>query len=90
LKRSRWILLAAMVVAGCVVLPVVAYVVGGRLVGPYAGPRGLASYLGAIYSDAGQGNPLAVAMLGGPLLCAGAWLIRSWLLKRLRRPQAAD
>ena len=83
MKRSRWIVLAALVLAGCVIVPVLAYVAGGRLVGPYAGPRGLASYLGAIYGDAGRGNLLALALLAGPVVCAGVWMVRSWLLKRL-------
>jgi len=73
---------------GCVALPIVAYVGGGRLAGPYAGPRGLASYLGAIYQDAGRGSPLALALLFGPLLCAVVWALRSLLLGRV--PERAD
>ena len=82
MKPHNWILLAALVLAGGAVLPVIAYVIGGRLVGPYAGPRGLASYLGAIYTDAGSGHSLALALLAGPLLSVGAWRLRSWLLHR--------
>lgn len=71
-------------------MPVITYMVGGHLVGRYAGPRGLASYLGAIYADAGRGNPLALALLVGPVLCAGVWLLRSWFLKRLGGLQEAS
>lgn len=83
MPRSRWIFLAALGVAGCLVLPIVGYVIGGRLAGPYGGARGLASYLGSIYVDAGRGKPLALALLAGPLLCAGVWIVRAWLLRRL-------
>jgi hypothetical protein len=76
--RRHWILLAILLVTGLVVLPVVAYVVAGRIIGPYAGARGLASYLGAIYADAGRGKPLALVMLLAPALCAGVWGLRAW------------
>lgn len=82
MKKRSWILLAVLLAAGLVVFPVAAYVIGGRVVGPYAGPRGLASYLGAIYADAGRGSPLALLMLAGPLVGLGAWPVRSWLLRR--------
>ncbi len=67
--------------------PILAYVAGGRVVGAYAGPRGLASYLGSIYEAAGRGHPLALTLLLAPVLVAGIWLLRSRLVKRLRLPR---
>lgn len=80
MPRWRWILLLVSLFAGCVLLPVAAYVIGGRFAGPYAGPRGLASYFGAIYADAARGQPIALLMILGPALCMGVWGLRAWLL----------
>jgi hypothetical protein len=76
--------------AGAVLVPVAAYVAGGRLVGPYAGPRGLASYLGSIYADAFSGRPQALLLLLGPLLCMGIWELRGWLCRRYLAPAEAE
>lgn len=86
MSRWRWILLLLSLFAGCVLLPVAAYVVGGRLAGPYAGSRGLASYFGAIYADAARGQPVALLMILGPTLCLGVWGLRTWLLRSVMRP----
>lgn len=88
MRLWRWWLAVAALALGGVVLPVTAYVMAGRVVGPYAGARGLASYLGTIYSDAAAGRPLALILLLGPLACAGAWLLRAWALRRLDAPEA--
>ena len=80
--RSRALLLAMALLAGILLVPVAAYVWGGRLAGPYAGPRGLASYLGALYADAAQGRLLAWLVLAGPLLAVGVWPLRAFLLRR--------
>jgi hypothetical protein len=82
MKRSAWILFIALIVVGFVAVPVGAYVAGGRLAGPYAGPRGLASFLGAIYADAVRGRLLALTLLLGPLLAVSVWPLRAWLLSR--------
>ena len=80
--RSRVLLLATALLAGIVLVPMAAYVWGGRLAGPYAGTRGLASYLGALYADAAQGRLLAWLVLAGPVLAVGVWPLRSFLLRR--------
>lgn len=88
LKVSRWVIILALLFTGAVLLPVLAYIAGSRLVGDYAGPRGLASYLGSIYADAGGGHPLAITLLLAPSLVMAIWLLRSWLAGRLwRRPE---
>jgi hypothetical protein len=85
-RTSRIALPVLALVAGLVLLPTAAYVWGGRLAGPYAGPRGLASYLGSLYGDAGQGRLLAWLVLAGPPLAIAVWPLRSWLLRRWRAP----
>lgn len=86
---SRWPLLLFLGVAGPLLVPVAAYVAGGRIVGPYAGARGLESYLGAIYADALRGRLLALAIVLGPLLVAIGWSVRSAYLRRRARKAAA-
>jgi hypothetical protein len=73
----------ALALSGCLVIPVLAYMAGGRLVGPYAGARGLATYINAIYSDALSGSPLAVLLVTGPVLIVLIWRLRGWLLQWL-------
>ncbi len=86
MKPSRWIVVASMLlILGFLVVPVATYLTGGRLIGPYAGQRGLASYLGMIYSDAGRGRIAALALVFGPLLGIGVWPLRAWILRRLNR-----
>lgn len=86
MKSSRRVLAAVLLLfAGFVLIPVSTYLVGGRIVGPYAGSRGLASYLGTIYDAARGGGILALALLFGPLLAVAAWSLRSWLLRRYAR-----
>ena len=77
-------MLGVLLLAGALILPVLGYIGGGRIVGAYAGPRGLASYLGSIYDAAGRGRPLALSLLLAPALIAGVWLFRIWLLRRLQ------
>ena len=85
---SRWMATAILFLTGALALPVLAYIAGSRVVGEYAGPRGLASYLGTIYAEAGNGRPLALTLLLAPMLVAGIWLLRAWLARQLwRRPE---
>jgi hypothetical protein len=88
--RRRWILWGACLLAGALFLPVAAYIIGGRMIGPYEGPRGMASYLGAIYGDVGRGQPLALILVFGPAACLAAWSLRGWLTRRLTPPADAD
>lgn len=71
---------------GSVLLPVLAYVIGGRLVGPYPGTRGLGSFLEAIYADAASGSLLAFCLLLGPAICVASWALRAVLLSFMHRP----
>lgn len=87
--RWRWALLLLALFIGTVLLPVSAYLAGGRVIGPYEGTRGLASYLGAIYQDAGRGRVPALLVLFGPAASLLVWYLRSWLLGRSGLPRAA-
>jgi hypothetical protein len=87
MKHWRWWLAGAALALGGVILPIAAYVTAGRFVGSYAGTRGLASYLGTLYAEAGAGRPLALLLILGPLACVGAWLLRAWTLRRLAAPE---
>jgi hypothetical protein len=89
MRRHPWVLLAASLLAG-LLLPIGAYVTGGRLIGPYEGTRGLASYLGAIFGDASRGHPLALSVILAPVLCLALWLLRRWLVKRVFQPRRSD
>jgi hypothetical protein len=84
-RSLLWLVLA---LAGGFLLAVVAYWTGTRLIGPFAGARGLATFLGNIYADAGKGSPLALALLAGPLAIGLVWKLRGWSLHRRRMPPA--
>jgi len=84
----RLALLLLVAASGPLLLPVAAYVAGGRLIGPYAGARGLASYLESIYGAALAGGPLALAVVLGPVLVVLAWSLRRRLLQRLAGPES--
>lgn len=79
-RRWRWALLLALL-AGTLLLPVAAYVAGGILVGPYEGNRGLASYFGALYRDAGRGRLPALLVLLGPAAGVLVWRLRNGILE---------
>lgn len=83
-------MLGGLLLAGVLILPVTAYLAGGRLAGTYAGSRGLASYLGTIYGAAGRGRPLALILLLAPVLIAGVWGFRKWLLRSLQRSRPGE
>jgi hypothetical protein len=87
MTRRHWSLLATSLLSGALLLPVTAYIAAGRIIGPYAGTRGLASYLGAIYLDASQGKPLALLILVAPTLCLGLWMLRGWMGRRHQPPR---
>ena len=70
------VLSALLLALGLLALPVTAYLAAGQVVGPYEGPRGLASYLGAIYGDALSGHAPALIMLFSPCLIALLWVAR--------------
>ncbi len=77
----------ALLVTGAVFIPIVAYLIGGYIVGPYEGENGLAGYLEVIYLSAGHGERAALTLILTPLLIVIAWLIG---LRLFRRGQIGD
>ncbi|MCC7330116.1 MAG: hypothetical protein IT484_08195 [Gammaproteobacteria bacterium] len=82
MKPTRTLAWLALVATGGLLLPVAAYWAGTRIIGPYAGTRGLATFIEALYHDAAGGSPLALALLAGPVLIAILWKLRAWGLRR--------
>ncbi len=91
MKLSSVLIWLAAILTGGLLLPVIAYWAGGRFIAPYAGQRGLATYLDAIYHDAAGGSPLALGLLAGPTLIIGIWKLRHRMLSHTpaTRPGAA-
>ena len=55
-------------------VPLVIYLVGGLIVGPYEGENGLPGMMTSIYSDALSGHLSALILLFSPLLLIAIWL----------------
>ncbi len=82
--RSSWIRWLLLAIAGLLFVPAIAYLLASRVIGPYGGDRGVATYFSSIYADALAGRPFAVLLLLAPVLVAGAWRLRRRLLTRTR------
>ena len=54
-------------------VPLIVYVVGGLLIGPYEGENGMLSFMGDVYGDA-----LRLQLSAWFLLCAPLLLIAIW------------
>jgi hypothetical protein len=68
---KRWLPLAAFCLIG---VPVIIYLFGGLLVGPYQGEGGLPGMVGTIYLDAIKGHLSALTLLTAPVLLIGIWV----------------
>lgn len=71
--RSRIATVASHLLCGLGLLPVLVYVFGEAVVGPYEGTRGLASFLGSIYGDLLRFEPGAWILVTTPSLIVGIW-----------------
>ena len=82
---KRWGPLVAVCLLG---VPVVIYVFGSLIVGPYQGDGGLLGMMGAMYADALTGHPAALILLFAPALLLAIWIgafyLRDRLLERTR------
>ena len=56
-------------------LPVLAYIGGRVVVGPYEGSMGLLGYLGSIVSDAARGHWLAWVLILAPAATVALWTL---------------
>ena len=67
-------------------VPLVIYLAGGLIVGPYEGDGGLFGLFATIYGDALTGHLPAIVLLLSPLLLFGIWYGVSRWQKRLAAP----
>lgn len=77
--------------AFCIVaVPVVVFLGGWWLAGPYEGDNGIFGMLGNLYGDALTGHPGAIGLLVSPVLIVGIWVIalraRSVIISRQQSP----
>jgi hypothetical protein len=77
--------MAGLALLGGLVLPVVGYVAGKRVIGAYEGKLGLSDYLGSIYSAAARGEVLAWWLMLTPVLIALVWYVLIRIGRRLNR-----
>ncbi|MEE9135436.1 MAG: hypothetical protein V3U00_01825 [Gammaproteobacteria bacterium] len=87
--RHRIYRIGTLLGLSALVVPVLIYVAGRALVGPYEGPLGLLGLIGHIYSDASLGQVSAWFLLLSPALILLVWywvahLGRTRLFHRLR------
>lgn len=71
--RSRAVTVVSHLLCGFGLLPVLVFVVGEALVGPYQGPVGLASFMGALYADLGNFQLGAWLLVATPSIIVGVW-----------------
>lgn len=67
---KTWISIAALCLLG---VPLIIFLSGGLIVGPYEGDGGLLGLMRAIYADAATGHLSAIFLLLSPMLLAGIW-----------------
>lgn len=60
---------------GWLVLPVIGYMAGKRVIGAYEGRLGLRDYMDHIHAGVDQGEPLALLIVLAPLLIAMVWTV---------------
>lgn len=71
-------------------VPVVVFLGGWWLAGPYEGEGGVFSMMGQIYRDALTGHAGALLMLLAPLLLVAIWQGAFWLRSGISAAQARD
>jgi hypothetical protein len=85
-----WWFLASLPI-GWLLLPVLAYITGQRIVGPYEGTRGLLSFLSSIYGAAIEGDALALILVLAPTLLLAIWgLYGGWRRRMIARAEQAE
>ena len=93
-RTSRYWLFTALSLglAGFLVFPVLAFVAGNALAGPYAGPYGVFGFLMNIYADMSLGHWAAATLLATPALIFVIWVValrlRHFLARNAARPGA--
>ena len=72
-----------------ILVPIVVFLGGLLLAGPYEGNGGVFGLMGVIYRDALTGHASALLLLSSPLLLVGGWLAAFWLRRNIIRRQTA-
>jgi len=72
---TRMRTLSLLLLLSCLLLPILAYVGGRVVVGPYEGPIGLLGYLGSVLGDAARGLWLAWVLILAPAVTVGLWAL---------------
>jgi len=85
--KNRLRQIAALLLTGAFFVPVIAYLVGGYVVGAYAGDGGLLGYLRTIYLGAWHAEQAALMLILAPLLIVMSWQIGRWLSRRAHSGQ---
>jgi hypothetical protein len=86
-KLPPWLALLLLCV---LIFPVLVFVLGQWITGPYEGHFGVVGFLFSIYRDALQGGLAAWTLLTAPALFVGIWAARNKALRFLPRPKQAD
>lgn len=87
-SRNWLIVTTSLLLAGFVVVPVLAFIGGQTLAGPYEGRFGVFGYLGNIYADLWNGNWPAIALVGAPAAVVLAWFAAIRLRRTLMKPDS--
>lgn len=88
--RKRIVTVVSHLLCGLGLLPVLVYVVGEAVVGPYQGTAGLGSFLGSIYGDLLKFKPGAWILVTTPSLIVGIWYGSIQLQRRLLRDVSGE
>ena len=71
--RSRVVTVVSHLLCGFGLLPVLVFVVGEAVVGPYQGTAGLASFMGSIYGGLAKFQLGAWLLVATPSIIVGVW-----------------
>ena len=77
-KLKYWMVILLLCLVG---VPVIIYLTGNTIVGPYEGESGMLGLMGHIYSDAISGSAAAWLVLMGPALLVLIWSTAAKLLR---------
>jgi len=88
--RSRIVTVVSHLLCGFGLLPVLVFVSGEALVGPYQGTAGLASFLGSIYGGLAEFQPGAWILVTTPSIIVGLWYVTMKLQRLWLNMDSAD
>ncbi len=71
--RGKFSRFAIVLAISALIVPILIYIIGRALTGPYEGTLGLLGLIGDIYGDALTGSPSAWFLLLSPVLAVLVW-----------------